>query len=190
MLLAVGCWPPSPVQQPLPARHGTSASDIDCSHSLIRAGANASWPRGHIRRDTSNHRSATDFLALPQAKQRQGTELSQSTCYLSSPGPCASMCCGLSCCSPPIAGLGSPPMPEAVLDILVHNLRQPTLTSAALALHGGLDVDVVMPSRPHLMVEPSWLGPIHGDSLSPVHIPRLPRAGRSILAAVNIDSLH
>lgn len=46
-----------------------------------------------------------------------------------------------------------------------------------------------MPSRPHLMVEPSWLVPILGDSLSPVHIPRLPRAGRSILAAVNTDSL-
>lgn len=122
---AVGCWllavSPAAV---LPARHGTSTTSATPDSCR---GANPSWPRSHIRRDTSNHRSATDFLSLcPRAPTCQSRHV---TCHL------PSLC--LSYCSPPIAGQCPPPMFEAVLDLLVHNLRQSTLKGSALALHRG-----------------------------------------------------
>lgn len=138
---AVGCCVLQPSCQLGTAHLPLTASDGNRLQPLPDScrGANPSWPRSNIRRDTSNHRSATDFLSLPQAKQWQGTELSESTCYLSSPGLAHGPQLPL---QPLIAGLGSPRMPEAVVDLLVHNPRQSTLTGSALALHGGPDVDV------------------------------------------------
>lgn len=72
---AVGCWPPEshPAAAASSARH--SASDMDCSHSLIRAGTQCKLA---AEPHPSRHVQITARLltfCLPQAKQRQGTEV-------------------------------------------------------------------------------------------------------------------